>query len=113
MAGERFRAGLHRVSGAVNSVVSGSFLGRWSKCMGHVIVVAVCFLVLMVSGCIVEGLRIKLKGVKNELEETRLIYTQKNLELVGLGRMSTVEHMLVENGSRVGRPEKPAVMIEK
>ena len=42
-----------------------------------------------------------------------MICAQKNLELVGLGRMSTVEKLLEQNGGEVGKPEKPAIMIEK
>ncbi len=76
-------------------------------------VVAMAFVVIMLIHCLVENCLIRREKVKEELEEAEMICAQKNLELVGLGRMSTVEKLLEQNGVGVGKPEKPAIMIEK
>lgn len=98
----------------LKSLLRGELVVRLKldKYMAHIVVVAMAFLVLMLAHCLVENTLIKREKVRDELEEAEMICAQKNLELVGLGRMSTVERMLEQNGVEIGRPQKPAVEIE-
>ena len=49
---------------------------------------------------------------KARLEELKIYHAQKTCELVSLDRLSTVERMLKESGSRLTVPQKPADRIE-
>ncbi len=48
-----------------------------------------------------------------ELETLKIYHAQKTCEYVGLDRISTVEKMLLDKGSEVKAPEKPADIIVK
>jgi len=48
---------------------------------------------------------------KIELDSLRYIHSQKEYELVKLGRLGTVEQLLEEKGSTLTRPDKPAEII--
>ncbi len=50
---------------------------------------------------------------KKELEALKIYHAQKTCEYVGLDRISTIEAMLLEKGSEVKAPEKPADVIRK
>jgi hypothetical protein len=50
---------------------------------------------------------------KKELETLKIHHAQKTCEYVGLDRISTIEEMLIEKGSEVRAPEKPADIIKK
>lgn len=45
---------------------------------------------------------------KARLEELKIYHAQKTCELVSLDRLSTVERLLKEKGSKLEIPEKPA-----
>jgi len=50
---------------------------------------------------------------KIELDSLRYVHSQKEYELVKLGRLGTIEQLLEEKGSTLTRPEKPAEIIEE
>ena len=50
---------------------------------------------------------------KKELETLKIHHAQKTCEYVGLDRISTIEAMLIEKGSEVKAPAKPAVMLRR
>ena len=104
-----------RLVSFLKSLLRGELVVRLKldKYMAHIVVVAMAFVVIMLLHCLVENCLIRREKVKEELEEAEMICAQKNLELVGLGRMSTVEKLLEQNGVGVGKPEKPAIIIEK
>ena len=95
-----------RLISFLKSLLRGELVVRLKldKYMAHIVVVAMAFVVIMLIHCLVENCLIRREKVKEELEEA---------EMVGLGRMSTVEKLLEQNGVEVGKPEKPAIMIEK
>ena len=50
---------------------------------------------------------------KDVLSEMKIYHAQKTVQIARLGRLSTVERLLEENGSDVTLPEKPADVIKK
>ena len=50
---------------------------------------------------------------RTELETLKIHHAQKTCEYVGLDRISTVEEMLKNTGSKVKAPGKPADIIKK
>lgn len=46
------------------------------------------------------------------LEDLRIYHAQKTGELAGFDRISTIEKMLKDSGSKTGLPEKPATHIK-
>lgn len=49
---------------------------------------------------------------KLELEKLKIYHAQKTCEFAGMDRISTIEQLLIENGSEVKAPEKPANTIK-
>lgn len=49
---------------------------------------------------------------KQELEKLKIYHAQKTCEFAGMDRISTIEQLLIENGSEVKAPEKPANTIK-
>ena len=50
---------------------------------------------------------------KDVLSEMKIYHAQKTVQIARLGRLSTVERLLEENGSEVTLPQKPADAIRK
>lgn len=55
----------------------------------------------------------KVERNKKIIHNLEIEHAQKTYELVSLSRRSTVEEMLVNMGSQLREPEKPAVRLEK
>ena len=55
----------------------------------------------------------KVERNKKIIYNLEIEHAQKTYELVSLSRRSTVEEMLVNMGSQLREPEKPAVRLEK
>lgn len=86
---------------------------KFDKYMAHIVIVAAAVMLILFCKCMVENVQIKRERMKSQLEETQWKHQQTTVELVGLGKMSTVEEMLQKNGVNVCKPEKPATIIEK
>ena len=50
---------------------------------------------------------------KTVLNDLRIYHAQKTVELVEMGRLSTIEDLLEKSGSLLAMPEKPAETIVK
>lgn len=50
---------------------------------------------------------------KNKIESLKYAHANKTCEIIGLSRISTVEKMLEEYGSKLRIPETPAYTIKK
>ena len=60
----------------------------------------------------IEQTMVKVERNKVILEEYKIYHAQKTYEFVKSGRMSTVQQMLEERGSKVTAPMKPAEIIK-
>lgn len=61
----------------------------------------------------VEQTMLKVEDNKKKIEDLKIDHAKKTYELVGLNRISKVEALLVEMGSDVKAPEKPADILKK
>lgn len=61
----------------------------------------------------VEQTMLKVEDNKSRIEDLKIDHAKKTHELVGLNRISKVETMLMELGSDVKAPEKPADILKK
>ena len=56
---------------------------------------------------------VKVERNKTVLNDLRIYHAQKTVELVEMGRLSTIEDLLEKSGSSLTMPEKPAETIVK
>ena len=98
----------------VKAIFQGELLLRlkFDKYLAHIAVVAAACLAVLFSRCLVEDIQVRRERMKAEVEEVRWKHQQTTIELVSLGKMSTVEDLLEKNGVNVGKPEKPATIIK-
>ncbi len=96
------------------SILRGDFMTiiPFSKYFIHIIwAFVLAFLVIFISMRIETTLAKEEEG-KKRLQDMEIYHAQKTVELVSLGRMTTVQKMLEEKGSKVTIPEKPAIKIK-
>ncbi len=86
---------------------------KFDKYLAHIVVVAVAVMCILFSRCIVENVQVNRERMRHALTETQWKHQQTSVELVSLGKMSTVEDLLKENNVNIGKPTKPATMIRK
>lgn len=60
----------------------------------------------------VEQTMLTVEQNKKTIEQLKINHSKKTCEIVGLTRISTVEKMLLEAGSQVKAPDKPADRLE-
>lgn len=109
------KSGMKRGLKNIKDIFQGEMLLKLGleKYFFHVVILAVASACVMLFRSGVENTQIKREKLKAEVNETRIRHSQKEIELVGLGRMSTVEKLLEENNVNVGKPSKPAKNIKK
>lgn len=56
----------------------------------------------------IEQTMLQVENNKIKLEELKIYHAQKTCELVSLDRLSTIQKMLAERGSKLTVPDKPA-----
>ncbi len=59
----------------------------------------------------IERTLVEVENNKVLLENYKIYHAQKTYQFVKMGRLSTIEDMLENGGSKVGTPEKPAETI--
>ncbi len=69
-------------------------------------------LIFILFNMIVENAQAKIESNRLTIKELSIECTQKEYELVGFDRRSTVSRMLKEKGSKVAEPQKPAIRID-
>lgn len=85
---------------------------RFDKYFMHIIYTfALAWLSIWLSMKI-ENTMVKVEENKNVLNDLRIYHAQKTVELVSLDRISTLEELLVKNGSDMTLPERPATIIK-
>lgn len=70
------------------------------------------FTMFILLSLLVDNTLTIMENKKDELNDLKIVKTQKTYELVRLNRRSTVSTLLLESGSEVKEPEKPAIVLE-
>ena len=103
------------VKSIVKSIISGDILLRLrvDKLFPYILYAfALGWISIFLSYKMEQTLTVVEKN-KAELETLRIYHAQKTCEYVGLDRISTIEEMLINAGSEVKAPEKPADIIKR
>ena len=103
------------VKSIVKSIISGDILLRLrvDKLFPYILYAfALGWISIFLSYKMEQTLTVVEKN-KAELETLRIYHAQKTCEYVGLDRISTIEEMLRNAGSKVKAPEKPADIIKR
>ena len=99
---------------AFMAAIKGEFLLRLhvSKYFIDIIVTFFLFWVSIWLSLKIEKTMTRVEENRKVLQETEIYHAQKTVELASMGRMSKIEEMLAEKGSKVSVPEKPADRIK-
>jgi len=100
---------------SAKAILRGEFLLRikCSEYFIHIIWTFFLFFCMIGLRLVVENTLTKYEDGKKTLSDMQIYHAQKTAELVSLGRMTTVEQMLQESGSKLEIPQNPPSRIEK
>ena len=100
-------------STVMKSILSGDILLllRVDKLLPYILVLFALGWINIFLNYKIEQTMVEVEKNKILLENYRIYHAQKTYEFVKMGRISTVESMLVKNGSEVAAPSKPADII--
>jgi len=96
------------------ATIKGEFLLRLhvSKYFIHIIYTFFLFFISIWLSLKIEKTLTKVEENRKVLEDMEIYHAQKTVELVSLGRMTTVQEMLGKTGSEVGMPDEPPTRIK-
>ena len=97
------------------AIIRGEFLLR-IRCDKYFLHIIYTFFLLWCTiwiGMKVQNTMVKVEKNKEVLTNLKIYHAQKNVQMVSLGRLSTVEQMLREKDSKVAFPQQPATRLEK
>ena len=100
---------------ALKSIGRGDFLLRmkvheWFPFILYTVVIGIISIFLSYSA---EKTMYKVEVNKAKIESLKYANANKTCEIIGLSRISTIEKMLEESGSKLKVPEVPAYTIKK
>lgn len=102
------------VKTVIRSILSGDILLllRVDRLLPYILFLFMLGLINIFLNYKIEQTMVKVETNKVLLEEYKVYHAQKTYEFVKLGRISTVEKMLEDGGSKVAAPLKPAETIK-
>ena len=83
-----------------------------SKQMGFIITIFITIVVLIIWNMKVEEEMVKSERLLEEVENLKVQYTHKNIELISIDKRTKIEEMLKSSHSTLKAPTKPAQIIE-
>ena len=97
------------------SIGKGDFLERMrvDKLLPYILFTVFIGILSIFLSYSAEKTMYKVEVNKKAIESLKYAHANKTCEIIGLSRMSTVEKMLKESGSKVRIPEAPAHTIKK
>lgn len=100
---------------AALATIKGEFLLRLhvSRYFIHIIYTFFLFWVSIWLSLKIEKTLTRVEENRKVLEDVEIYHAQKTVELAGLSRMSKVQKMLEDSGSRLTMPDKPADKISE
>ena len=109
------RKALEIIKNSVWAILHGEFLLRLriDKFFPHILWTFLLFWGMILTSMMVQKTLVQVEKNKDVLSEMKIYHAQKTVQIARLGRLSTVEQLLEENGSEVTLPEKPADVIRK
>ena len=103
------------IKNSVWAILHGEFLLRLriDKFFPHILWTFLLFWGMILTSMMVQKTLVQVEKNKDVLSEMKIYHAQKTVQLVSMGRISTLERLLQEKESEVGLPEKPADRITK
>jgi len=102
---------------AFSAILRGKFIDddglKFNKYFIHIIYTFALFWASIWLSLEIEKTLTKVEDNQKILNDLEIYYAQKNVQLVGLNRMTTVEKLLQEKGSEVTLPTQQPINIEK
>ena len=106
---------LKAIANGFSAILHGEFLLmlRVDKYFVHILYTFAIFWLMIMMSLMVQKTLVKVERNKTVLNDLRIYHAQKTVELVEMGRLSTIEDLLEKSGSSLTMPEKPAETIVK
>lgn len=104
---------IQTLKNCLRAILHGELLMRFDRFFVHIIWTFLLFWAVILSGMMVQKTLVKVEQNKKTLTDMKIYHAQKTVELARLGRLTTVETLLEQNGSEVTLPEKPADIIPR
>lgn len=103
------------IKNAAKATIKGEFLLRMhaSRYFIHIIYTFFLFWVSIWLSLKIEKTLTRVEENRQVLSDVEIYHAQKTVELASLSRMSKVQQMLEDAGSKLRIPEKPADRIKK
>lgn len=104
-----------KIGKTFKAIARGEFLITlmFDKYFPHILFIFVVVIGILGVNLMIEQTMVRVEENKVKLNDMKIYMTHKNAELVELGRMSTVQKLLEENGSELSISENPINIIEK
>ena len=92
------------------AIARGEFLMRLrvERFFPHIVYLFFLVWMLIWIGIKSESTQLQVEKKKAELQDMKIYHAQKTVQMMSLNRMSKIEDILREKGSKVALPEKPA-----
>ena len=83
-----------------------------SKQMTFILTIFITVICLIIWNMKVEEEMVKSENLLEEVEDLKIQYTHKNIELISLNKRTTIEEMLERSVSTLKAPVKPAQIVD-
>ena len=83
-----------------------------SKQMTFILTIFITVICLIIWNMKVEEEMVKSENLLEEVEDLKIQYTHKNIELISLNKRTTIEEMRERRGSTLKAPVKPAQIVD-
>ena len=83
-----------------------------SKQMTFILTIFITVICLIIWNMKVEEEMVKSENLLEEVEDLKIQYTHKNIELISLNKRTTIEEMLERSRSTLKAPVKPAQIVD-
>lgn len=105
---------LKGIKNTVTAVLKGELLLRLriDRFFIHILYTFLMFWVVILVSMMVQNTLVKVERNRAVIKDLKIYKAQKTVELVSLGRMENVKGNLLEKGSEVTSPGKPAHLID-
>ena len=109
-----------KIKGIVDKLISflsGDKLIQWGvdRQLGFIFYIFVLICVSIAWSLLVEQSLVRVQKNERELQELRISYQQRTLDLVGMNNRTRIDGMLKSQGSKLHAPENPPqrIILEK
>lgn len=99
----------------MKAIARGEFLFtlKCDKFFPHIIYFFFLICVVLAVNLMIEKTMVQAEQNKETIYDLKIYLTHKSSELIGLGKLGSVQELLEASGSELGIPENPAITLKK